>query len=158
MRVYSLDGCIRVKSVLSGMPELKLGLADRIRFEGHVVTSSSFASSPMVPAIPIGDSSTAPGNAAPRPPYSSAPQQGLLELQDLRFHECVRLDRFAQERVIWFVPPDGTFDLVLYRTPLAIPASGASVPRQSPDYICLLACLFIRMCFFGWSLESSPPP
>jgi len=36
-------------------------------------------------------------------------------MDDIRFHQCVRLQRFESERVISFVPPDGEFELMNYR-------------------------------------------
>ena len=36
-------------------------------------------------------------------------------MDDLKFHQCVELNKFEAERVIEFVPPDGEFDLMTYR-------------------------------------------
>ena len=74
-------GAIRMKSFLSGMPELKLGLNDKLMFE-----------------------------ATGRPSRGKA-----VELEDIRFHQCVRLARFENDRTISFIPPDGEFDLMTYR-------------------------------------------
>ncbi|KAF7796257.1 hypothetical protein EIP86_007431 [Pleurotus ostreatoroseus] len=38
-----------------------------------------------------------------------------VELDDCRFHQCVRLDEFDSQRTISFVPPDGEFELMKYR-------------------------------------------
>ena len=38
-----------------------------------------------------------------------------VEILDLKFHQCVRLARFENDRSISFVPPDGKFDLISYR-------------------------------------------
>ena len=38
-----------------------------------------------------------------------------IDLSDVKFHQCVRLSRFENERVISFVPPDGEFELISYR-------------------------------------------
>lgn len=35
-----------------------------------------------------------------------------VELDDCRFHQCVRLDEFDSSRTISFVPPDGEFELM----------------------------------------------
>ena len=35
-------------------------------------------------------------------------------MDDLKFHQCVELNKFEAERVIEFVPPDGEFDLMTY--------------------------------------------
>ena len=38
-----------------------------------------------------------------------------VELEDVKFHQCVRLSRFETDRTISFIPPDGEFDLMSYR-------------------------------------------
>lgn len=38
-----------------------------------------------------------------------------VELEDIKFHQCVRLARFENDRTISFIPPDGAFDLMTYR-------------------------------------------
>lgn len=36
-------------------------------------------------------------------------------MEDVKFHQCVRLSRFGVDRTISFIPPDGTFELMSYR-------------------------------------------
>jgi len=74
-------GSIKMKSCLSGMPDLRLVLNDRLMFEGG---GRSFR-----------------GKA--------------IEMEDVNFHQCVRLSRFENDRTISFVPPDGEFELMSYR-------------------------------------------
>ncbi|XP_063931384.1 AP-1 complex subunit mu-1-like isoform X2 [Zophobas morio] len=74
-------GAVNMRVYLSGMPELRLGLNDKILFD-----SSSRASR---------------GKA--------------VELEDIKFHQCVRLSRFENDRTISFIPPDGQFTLMSYR-------------------------------------------
>lgn len=38
-----------------------------------------------------------------------------VELEDVKFHQCVRLSRFENDRTISFIPPDGEFELMNYR-------------------------------------------
>ncbi|XP_010725246.1 AP-1 complex subunit mu-2-like, partial [Meleagris gallopavo] len=38
-----------------------------------------------------------------------------VELEDVKFHQCVRLSRFDNDRTISFIPPDGDFELMSYR-------------------------------------------
>ena len=64
------------------MPELKLGLNDRILFE----------------------------NAG-----KSVGKTKAVEMEDVKFHQCVKLSRFESDRTISFVPPDGEFELMSYR-------------------------------------------
>lgn len=76
-----IHGNLRVKCHLSGMPELKLGLNDKILFET------------------IGKRS----------------KGRTVDLEDIKFHQCVKLNRFESDRTISFIPPDGDFDLMSYR-------------------------------------------
>jgi AP-1 complex subunit mu len=74
-------GSVQMKCFLSGMPELRLGLNDRVMFENT-------------------------GRAA---------RGKAIEMEDVNFHQCVRLSRFENDRTISFVPPDGEFELMTYR-------------------------------------------
>ena len=74
-------GKVQMKSFLSGMPELKLGLNDKVLFEMTGRTSRG----------------------------------KLIEMEDIKFHQCVRLNKFESERNISFIPPDGEFELMSYR-------------------------------------------
>jgi len=76
-------GSIKMKCFLSGMPELRLGLNDKVMFET------------------AGKNATAKGKA--------------IEMEDVKFHQCVRLSRFENNRTISFIPPDGEFELMSYR-------------------------------------------
>ena len=38
-----------------------------------------------------------------------------ISIEDLRFHQCVRLSDFNKDRTITFIPPDGVFDLMTFR-------------------------------------------
>jgi len=71
-----------MKSYLSGMPELKLGLNDKLLFE-----------------------------ATGRPVAKGK----SVEMEDIKFHQCVRLAKFENDRTISFIPPDGEFELMNYR-------------------------------------------
>lgn len=75
-------GSIQMKSFLSGMPELKLGLNDKLMFEATGRSTTRVKS---------------------------------VELEDIKFHQCVRLARFENDRTISFIPPDGEFELMSYR-------------------------------------------
>eukprot|EP00434_Breviolum_minutum_P039322 symbB.v1.2.034916.t1/scaffold4594.1/size37593/2 len=75
-------GALKMKSYLSGMPELKLGLNDKLLFE-----------------------------ATGRPVAKGK----SVEMEDIKFHQCVQLARFENDRTISFIPPDGEFELMSYR-------------------------------------------
>lgn len=89
-------GCIKMRVYLSGMPELRLGLNDKVLFE-----------------------STGRGKSK------------SVELEDVKFHQCVRLSRFENDRTISFIPPDGEFELMSYR--LNTHASFESLSRHHPN-------------------------
>ncbi|KAK9324127.1 Mu homology domain-containing protein [Lipomyces orientalis] len=74
-------GSIKLKCYLSGMPELRLGLNDRVMFENSGRSSRGKS----------------------------------IEMEDVKFHQCVRLSRFENDRTISFIPPDGEFELMSYR-------------------------------------------
>jgi len=81
-------GQIMVKCLLSGMPECKFGMNDKL----------------------VMNDATPKGNTL-RP---KAHDKGIA-IDDCRFHQCVRLSKFDVERTITFVPPDGVFELMSYR-------------------------------------------
>lgn len=77
-------GTLMMKSYLSGMPNLKLGLNDRLQFEASGA--------------------------------GGAERRGkAVDLEDIKFHQCVRLAKFENDRTISFIPPDGCFELMSYR-------------------------------------------
>eukprot|EP00053_Salpingoeca_punica_P017750 m.171605 g.171605 ORF g.171605 m.171605 type:complete len:424 (+) comp17279_c0_seq1:100-1371(+) len=75
-------GVVKMRVYLSGMPELRLGLNDKLMFEAS---------------------------------GRHAGKGKAIELEDVKFHQCVRLSRFEQDRTISFIPPDGEFELMSYR-------------------------------------------
>ncbi|KAJ4811574.1 AP-2 complex subunit mu [Rhynchospora pubera] len=81
-----VTGKILMKCFLSGMPDLKLGLNDKIGLEKESEMKSR----------PIKSGKT-------------------IELDDVTFHQCVNLTRFNTEKTVSFVPPDGEFELMKYR-------------------------------------------
>ncbi|KAL1568250.1 AP-1 complex subunit mu-2 [Salvia divinorum] len=76
-----VNGALKMQTRLSGMPECKLGLNDRVLMESQNQSSRVKA----------------------------------IDLEDIKFHQCVRLARFENDRTISFIPPDGMFDLMTYR-------------------------------------------
>jgi AP-1 complex subunit mu len=47
-----------------------------------------------------------------------------VEMEDIKFHQCVRLARFENDRTISFIPPDGEFELMSYRLSTQVRARG----------------------------------
>ncbi|XP_072430438.1 AP-1 complex subunit mu-1-like [Chiloscyllium punctatum] len=47
--------------------------------------------------------------------FNQNPRENVVDFEDVKFHSCVRLSRFENERVISFIPPDKDFELMSYR-------------------------------------------
>ncbi|SCU87771.1 LADA_0E06062g1_1 [Lachancea dasiensis] len=88
-----VDGTVDVTTHLSGMPVCQFGLNDALS------VTSPFQD------YPVG---TANKNAIPKA------AAGSVMLEDCKFHQCVQLDKFQNDRTINFVPPDGNFELMKY--------------------------------------------
>jgi len=82
-----ISGKVMMKTSLTGMPECKFGLNDKLTMEKE-------------------------GGAAAAAAMNKA---SGVELDDCTFHRCVRLGKFDSERTITFIPPDGEFELMKYR-------------------------------------------
>lgn len=87
-----VNGQIVMRAYLSGMPECKFGLNDRLLLDNNDAAGRS-------------DGRTRATRAA----------AGSVTLEDCQFHQCVKLGRFDADRIISFVPPDGEFELMHYR-------------------------------------------
>lgn len=72
-----VDGHIMMRAYLSGTPECKFGLNDKLVIDKNERGVSD-----------------------------------AVELDDCRFHQCVRLNEFDSSRTISFIPPDGEFELM----------------------------------------------
>lgn len=83
-------GTIRLKSYLSGMPELQLGLNDKFIDSGLNSIKGLTADTGIT-------------------------KKSSIEVEDVKFHQCVNLTKFENDKIISFIPPDGTFDLITYR-------------------------------------------
>lgn len=82
-----------MRALLSGMPECKFGLNDKLIMEkeGGAVSAANAVN-----------------------------KAGGVTIDDCTFHRCVRLGKFDTERTITFVPPDGEFELMRYRVSAAL--------------------------------------
>ena len=85
-------GEINLATYLSGMPELRIGLNDKILFDQNGGQSD----------------------------HQTDVSRRVFELEDIKFHPCVRLSQFERDRSITFIPPDGEFNLMTYRLSAAI--------------------------------------
>nr|XP_048718877.1 AP-2 complex subunit mu isoform X2 [Caretta caretta] len=80
-----VSGRVVMKSYLSGMPECKFGMNDKIVIEKQ-------------------------GKGTADETGKSGKQS--IAIDDCTFHQCVRLSKFDSERSISFIPPDGEFELM----------------------------------------------
>lgn len=98
-------GAIKIRSYLSGMPELRLGLNDRVQFEntgrGKISIYLLFSEIPIPPFFFLAAATGGRGKT--------------IEMEDIVFHQCVQLSRFETDHTISFTPPDGEFELMTYR-------------------------------------------
>ena len=86
-----VSGKIVFKAYLSGMPECKLGVNDKLVMDREVSRTRG---------------------ADPR---AAAAAASGIQLDDCKFHQCVRLSKWDTERSVSFIPPDGEFELMSYR-------------------------------------------
>lgn len=79
-----------MKSYLSGMPECKFGINDKIVMEAKGKGLSGASDDPARSGKPV------------------------VVIDDCQFHQCVKLSKFETEHSISFIPPDGEFELMRY--------------------------------------------
>ncbi|GKT26970.1 AP-1 complex subunit mu [Aduncisulcus paluster] len=102
-------GQIMMNTALTGMPELKLGLNDRVRF---INLSSSDAESHSS----VGTRKSGKGS------------DRTVDLEDVSFHQCVRESSLRSSgKSISFIPPDKEFQLMTYRYATPLPKAIVSV-------------------------------
>lgn len=89
-------GKVVMKAFLSGMPECKFGINDKLILDTKGKTSSAL------------DDPTTRGNVG-------YPTKSSIAIDDCQFHQCVKLSKFESEHSISFIPPDGEFELMRYR-------------------------------------------
>ncbi|CAI4231038.1 unnamed protein product [Auanema sp. JU1783] len=84
-------GKVAMKSYLSGMPECKFGINDKITIDGKGKSSHDDSNKSQV-------------------------VRSSVAIDDCQFHQCVKLTKFDTEHAISFIPPDGEYELMRYRT------------------------------------------
>ncbi|KXL46345.1 hypothetical protein M433DRAFT_204873 [Acidomyces richmondensis BFW] len=93
-----VNGTIEMRAYLSGTPECKFGLNDRLTLGDNAAEVTMGGA--------VGNNG---GNKA------SKAAAGSVSLEDVSLHQCVRLSNFTNDRTISFIPPDGSFQLMTYR-------------------------------------------
>ena len=81
-----------------------------------------------------------------------AGRQKAVDLEDIKFHQCVRLANFERDRTISFIPPDGAFELMYAPRPHARPHARTRAWLRTGAV--LAAALLAHGCVFG----PTPPP
>ena len=100
-----VDGQILMRAYLSGTPECKFGLNDKL-----ILDKSSVLISISVRFVADGDRIYS-DRAAQSSEFGTV-ENSLVELDDCQFHQCVKLGKFDSDRTISFIPPDGEFELM----------------------------------------------
>ncbi|CAI8040727.1 AP-2 complex subunit mu [Geodia barretti] len=95
-----VSGRVVMKSYLSGMPECKFGMNDKL-----VIDKQAKPSTPEAQNLESQLSKRQGGGV-----------NRSVAIDDCTFHQCVKLSKFESERSISFIPPDGEFELMRYRT------------------------------------------
>ncbi|CAF1196453.1 unnamed protein product [Adineta steineri] len=95
-------GRVVMKSYLSGMPECKFGINDKITVENRTKNQTDTST----------NGSTNPSSTT----ATTTTTKTAIAIDDCQFHQCVKLSKFESEHAISFIPPDGEFELMRYRT------------------------------------------
>lgn len=95
-------GKIVMKSYLSGMPECKFGINDKLTIDSKAGKQNNSESG--VSGV-LTNTTTTSGSG-----------KSSIAIDDIQFHQCVKLSKFESDHSISFIPPDGEFELMKYRT------------------------------------------
>lgn len=102
-------GRVVIKSYLSGMPECKFGINDKITMESKGKSSLTLDDSSRQ------TSAGGAGGGGATTTTQSSSAKASIAIDDCQFHQCVKLSKFESEHAISFIPPDGDFELMRYR-------------------------------------------
>ncbi|KAJ5463101.1 Clathrin adaptormu subunitC-terminal [Penicillium sp. IBT 31633x] len=95
-----VNGQIVMRAYLTGTPECKFGLNDRLLLDTGETSNNMNGRG---------------GGSGLGTAKATRAAAGSVTLEDCQFHQCVKLGRFDADRIISFVPPDGEFELMRYR-------------------------------------------
>ena len=101
-------GQINIRSRLSGMPDVRVGLDDKGLITGNQIfinrqRENSGDLHDSIDSMDYDDTHGSPEN------------ESEMILEDLKFHQCVKLSNYESNKTITFIPPDGDFTLLQYR-------------------------------------------
>ena len=109
-------GKVIMKSYLSGMPECKFGINDKIVVDNkgsNFLPHFWFLIHDLNKISLLSDKGGKAGDEASR-------SKSAIAIDDCQFHQCVKLSKFETEHAISFIPPDGEFELMRYTIKLTI--------------------------------------
>src|SRR6201996_8291645 len=138
-----VNGQIVMRAYLSGTPECKFGLNDRLT---------------------LGEDNAAPPTNSRLGTKATRAAAGSVSLEDCQFHQCVKLGKFDAERIINFVPPDGEFELMRYRQtekinlPFKVQAIVNEVNKTRVDYSIAIRANFGQKLFATNVIIRIPTP
>jgi AP-2 complex subunit mu-1 len=124
----NVAGQVVMKSFLSGMPECKFGLNDKLLMAKEQRGKKAYAST-LIPCHSVLLRSLSAWHVRSARHRLTAllslvlcgvanragKKSNGIELDDCTFHQCVKLTKFDTDRTISFTPPDGVFELMKYR-------------------------------------------
>ncbi|XP_039296439.1 AP-2 complex subunit mu [Nilaparvata lugens] len=104
-------GKVVMKSYLSGMPECKFGINDKL-----VMDSKGGSGGGGGGGNGSGKLGGSGGGGMMGGEEAGRSGKPVVVIDDCQFHQCVKLSKFETEHSISFIPPDGEFELMRYRT------------------------------------------
>ncbi|KAI7818354.1 intracellular protein transport-related protein [Gamsiella multidivaricata] len=125
-------GQIMMRAYLSGTPECKFGLNDKVLLE--------------------------------KDPSNRKRTSNTVEIDDCQFHQCVKLGKFDSDRTISFIPPDGEFELMRYRTsdninlPFKVHPVVTEVGKSKIEYRILVKANFSSKLYANNVILNIPTP
>lgn len=93
-------GKIVMKSYLSGMPECKFGINDKLTIDSKGGNKGASGGGGEGAGAIGGNTSGGSGG------------KSSIAIDDIQFHQCVKLSKFESDHSISFIPPDGEFELM----------------------------------------------
>lgn len=109
-------GQVVMKTLLTGMPECKLGLNDKLTMLKGDAPSKVAGQKRGTREVEVYLYIVCTYQLL-KTAYIDLANYTFLTIQidDCTFHRCVRLGKFDADRTITFIPPDGEFELMKYR-------------------------------------------
>ena len=107
-------GKVVMKSYLSGMPECKFGINDKIVVDskGWYENSASIMLLFLVTLVYLTSKFKNHLIFSGKSGDETSRTKSSIAIDDCQFHQCVKLSKFETEHAISFIPPDGEYELM----------------------------------------------